>query len=44
VGALTEAEYRTALAGAGFSDIEVVETNRSDQHAASAIIRARKPA
>ncbi|MGA3219333.1 MAG: arsenite methyltransferase [Acidimicrobiales bacterium] len=44
VGALTEAEYRAALAGAGFTDIEVIETNRFDQHAASAIIRARKPA
>lgn len=44
VGALTEAEYRAALAGAGFTDIEVVETNRFDEHAASAIIRARKPA
>ena len=43
VGALTEAEYRAALAGAGFADIEVIETNRFDQHAASAIIRARKP-
>jgi arsenite methyltransferase len=42
-GALTEAEYRAALAEAGFADVEVIETNRFDEHAASAIIRARKP-
>jgi ubiquinone/menaquinone biosynthesis C-methylase UbiE len=44
VGALTEAEYRAALTEAGFTEIEVLETNRFDEHAASAIIRARKPA
>jgi len=43
-GALSEAEYRAALAEAGFIDIEVIETNRFDNLAASAIIRARKPA
>jgi ubiquinone/menaquinone biosynthesis C-methylase UbiE len=42
-GALTEAEYRAALAEAGFTDVEVIETNRFDEHAASAIIRAHKP-
>jgi hypothetical protein len=41
-GALTEAEYRAALAEAGFTDVEVIETNRFDEHAASAIIRAHK--
>ncbi len=43
VGALTEAEYRATLAEAGFIDVEVIETNRFDEHAASAIIRARRP-
>ncbi|HMK97702.1 MAG TPA: arsenite methyltransferase [Acidimicrobiales bacterium] len=42
-GALTEAEYRTALVGAGFADVEVVETHRVHDHAFSAIVRARKP-
>jgi len=41
-GALTEAEYRAALAGAGFSEVEIVETHRGDDHAFAAIVRARK--
>jgi ubiquinone/menaquinone biosynthesis C-methylase UbiE len=43
-GALTEAELRAALAAAGFEDVEVRPTHRVHEHAASAIIRARKPA
>ena len=42
-GALTEREYRQALAGAGFVDVEVRETARVHEHAAAAIIRARRP-
>ncbi|MDQ3587868.1 MAG: arsenite methyltransferase [Actinomycetota bacterium] len=42
-GALTEAEFREALAAAGFEDIEVRPTHRVHEHASSAIIRARKP-
>ncbi|MEY2454736.1 MAG: arsenite methyltransferase [Acidimicrobiaceae bacterium] len=42
-GALTETEYRAALANAGLVDIEITETHRVHAHAASAIIRARKP-
>jgi SAM-dependent methyltransferase len=42
-GALTEAEYRAALSDAGLGDIEITETHRVHDHAASAIIRARKP-
>ena len=43
-GALTEAEFADALAAAGLVDIEIRETHRVHAHAASAIIRARKPA
>ena len=43
-GALTEAEFRAALAGAGLEDVEIRETHRVHEHAGSAIIRARKPA
>jgi len=43
-GALTDTEFRVALATAGFSDIEIRSTHRVHEHAASAIIRARKPA
>jgi len=43
-GALTEAEFRGALEGAGFEEIEIRETHRVHERAASAIIRARKPA
>jgi arsenite methyltransferase len=43
-GALTETEFRSALRDAGFEDIEILETHRIHEPAASAIIRARKPA
>jgi SAM-dependent methyltransferase len=43
-GALTRAEYEAALTSAGLTDIEIRETHRVHEHAASAIIRARKPA
>ncbi len=43
-GALTEAEFRAALDGAGLEQIEIRETHRVHQHASAAIIRARKPA
>jgi arsenite methyltransferase len=42
-GALTEDEFRTALAAAGLADIEIRETHRVHAHAGSAIVRARKP-
>ena len=42
-GALTEAEFRDALAAAGLTDIEIRETHRVHEHARAAIIRARKP-
>jgi ubiquinone/menaquinone biosynthesis C-methylase UbiE len=42
-GALTEAEFRGALQAAGFDEIEIRETHRVHEHAAAAIIRARKP-
>jgi ubiquinone/menaquinone biosynthesis C-methylase UbiE len=42
-GALTEAEFRAALAQAGLTDVEIRETHRVHEHAAAAIIRARKP-
>ena len=42
-GALTEAEFRAALEGAGFEAIEIRETHRVHERAAAAIIRARKP-
>jgi ubiquinone/menaquinone biosynthesis C-methylase UbiE len=41
-GALTEAEFRSALEGAGFREVEITETHRVHEHAGSAIIRARK--
>jgi hypothetical protein len=43
-GALTEAEFRSALEDAGFEEIEIRETHRVHEHAGAAIIRARKPA
>jgi ubiquinone/menaquinone biosynthesis C-methylase UbiE len=43
-GALTEAEFRAALAAAGLEDIEIRETHRVHASAGSAIVRARKPA
>lgn len=42
-GALTEAEFRTVLQEAGFTDVEVTPTHRVHPHASSAIIRARLP-
>ena len=42
-GALTEHEFRAALAVAGLIDIEIRETHRVHEHARSAIVRARKP-
>jgi SAM-dependent methyltransferase len=43
-GALTRAEFEQALADAGLVDVEISETHRVHEHAASAIVRARKPA
>jgi arsenite methyltransferase len=43
-GALTEEEFRAALSAAGLDKIEIRETHRVHDQAASAIIRARKPA
>lgn len=42
-GALTEAEFRAALADAGLADVEIRETHRVHEHAGSAIIRAARP-
>jgi SAM-dependent methyltransferase len=42
-GALTRDEFENALAAAGLTDIEIRETHRVHEHAASAIIRALKP-
>ena len=42
-GALTEDEFRAALAEAGLTDIEIRQTHRVHEHASSAIVRARKP-
>ncbi|MEA2323903.1 MAG: arsenite methyltransferase [Solirubrobacteraceae bacterium] len=42
-GALTDAQFRDALAAAGLTDIEIRETHRVHTHATSAIVRARKP-
>ena len=42
-GALTEDEFRAALADAGLIDVEIRPTHRVHAHAASAIVRARKP-
>ena len=43
-GALTREEYSGLLEGEGFVDIEIRETHKVHSHAASAIIRARRPA
>ena len=43
-GALTEHEFRAALSAAGLTDVEIRETHRVHDRAASAIVRARKPA
>lgn len=42
-GALTRAEFEQALTHAGLHDIEIRQTHRVHEHAAAAIIRARKP-
>jgi arsenite methyltransferase len=42
-GALTRDEFERALADAGLTDIQIVETHRVHEHAGSAIVRARKP-
>ena len=42
-GALTEHEFRSALAHAGLVDVEIRETHRVHPRAGSAIVRARKP-
>jgi arsenite methyltransferase len=42
-GALTRGQFEAALADAGLVDLEVTETHRVHEHAASAIVRARKP-
>ena len=43
-GALTEVEFRDALADAGLVDVELRPTHRVHTHAQSAIVRASKPA
>ncbi len=42
-GALTEPEFRSILAAAGFEQIEIRRTHQVHEHASSAIIRACKP-
>ena len=42
-GALTRRGLRAQLGAAGFEDVEIQETHRVHEHAASAIIRARVP-
>jgi arsenite methyltransferase len=42
-GALTEADFRRELEGAGFEQIEIRETHRVHEQATSAIVQARKP-
>jgi ubiquinone/menaquinone biosynthesis C-methylase UbiE len=42
-GALSEQEFRSALAAAGLTDVEVHPTHRVHEHAGAAIVRARKP-
>ncbi len=42
-GAFTEQQFREGLQAAGFIDIEIRESHRVHEHAAAAIIRARKP-
>ena len=39
-GALTSDEFRAGLERAGFAEVEIVETHRVHEHAASAIVRA----
>jgi arsenite methyltransferase len=42
-GALTRCEFERALTGAGLVEVEITETHRVHDSAASAIVRARKP-
>jgi arsenite methyltransferase len=42
-GALTEREFTESLQRAGVEAIEIIETHRVHEHAASAIVWARKP-
>jgi ubiquinone/menaquinone biosynthesis C-methylase UbiE len=42
-GAFTRQEFEQALTDAGLADIEIGETHRVHEQAASAIIRAKKP-
>jgi arsenite methyltransferase len=42
-GALTKAEFETALRAAGLAEVEIRETHRVHEMAASSIVRARKP-
>jgi SAM-dependent methyltransferase len=42
-GALTRREFEEALTAAGLEGVEIQATHRVHEHAASAIIRARKP-
>jgi arsenite methyltransferase len=42
-GALTRGQFEAMLADEGLTDIEIRETHRVHEHAASAIVRARKP-
>jgi arsenite methyltransferase len=43
VGAITETEFRAALAEVGLVDVEVRRTHSLHEHASAAIIRASKP-
>jgi arsenite methyltransferase len=43
-GALPREDFERELRSAGFDEIEMQETHRVHEHAASAIIRARLPA
>jgi hypothetical protein len=43
-GALTRGELEAALEQAGLIDVDIREAHRVHEHAAAAIIRARKPA
>jgi arsenite methyltransferase len=42
-GALTREQFEETLREAGFEEVEITETDRVHEHAASAIVRARKP-
>lgn len=43
-GALTRDEFIAGLEGAGFADVEVIETHRVHEHAGAAIVRATRAA